>query len=283
MQFEEIIKIDRHPFPEEWEETFYEQALHFGVDEFFLISILLVNQYFQKFNELYGTKISLCEEKFIQIPGNISEFIDCSEYGDWLAEYNYNCEIIFEDMANMAGFEIFNLPIRYDEEYGIESCVWELQKQKKKRYLKKFIHRFIPSWHPLIWRNLKNIEESFAWMEVGDIFILRNKSICDYKEFCNRYQQLVESYLKKERKVLDDVIGDLNYPLHFTGNYEEGYLGQYYYIYFDIGSNGYEYLDFMTLNFHWLLSCFVFCKLWEDFKEKVQRIFEMEPALRKIS
>ena len=217
MQFEEIIRIDRHPFSEKWEEIFYEQALHFSVDEFFLISILLVNQYFLKFNELYGTKISLCEEKFIQIPGNISEFIDCSEYGDWLAEYNYNCEIIFEGMANM------------------------------------------------------------------DIFILRNKSICDYKEFCNRYQQLVESYLKKEKKVLDDVIGDLNYPLHFTGNYEEGYLGQYYYIYFDIGSNGYEYLDFMTLNFHWLLSCFVFCKLWEDFKEKVQRIFEMEPALRKVS
>ena len=120
-------------------------------------------------------------------------------------------------------------------------------------------------------------------MEVGDIFILRNKSICDYKEFCNRYQQLVESYLKKEKEALDEVIGDLRYPLYYTENYEEGYLGQYYFIYFDIGSNGYEYLDFSTLNFHWILSCVVFYMLCEDFKEKVQRIFEMEPALRKVS
>ena len=93
----------------------------------------------------------------------------------------------------------------------------------------------------------------------------------------------MESYLKKEKEALDEVIGDLRYPLYYTENYEEGYLGQYYFIYFDIGSNGYEYLDFSTLNFHWILSCVVFYMLWEDFKEKVQRIFEMEPALRKVS
>lgn len=283
MQFEEIMKIDRHPFSEEWEDNFYEQTLQFCVDEFFLISTLLVNQYFRKFNELYETEIILCDENFIQIPGEISEYIESSYVADWWEEYNCNCEAIFEDMAYIAGFEIFEMPIRDDEEYGIEPCVWKLQKQKKKKYLKEFVQRFIPSWHPFIWRDLKNIEESFGCMEVGSIFILRNKSICDYKEFCKRYQQLVESYLKKEKEALDDVIKDLKYPLHYTGSYEEGYLGHYYFIYFDIGSNGYECLDIATLNFHWILSCFVFCKLWEDFKEKVQKIFEMEPLLRKVS
>lgn len=283
MQFEEIMKIDRHPFSEIWEENFYDEMLNFRVNEFSLVSILLANQYFLKFNELYGAEIALCDESFIQIPGKISEFIDCMEVLDWMADYNYNCEEIFGEMACLAGFEIFSIPICEDDGYGIESFVWGLQKRERKRYLKKFVQKFIPSWHPLIWRNLKNMEESYVCMEVGYIYILRNKSICAYKAFCDRYQQLVESYLKKEKEALDNVIVDLRYPLHYTGNYEEGYLGDYYYIYFDIGSNGYECLDFSSLNYHWVVSCFVFCKLMEDFKEKVQRIFEMEPLQRKVS
>ena len=60
MNFKEIMEIDRHPFPDDWEESFYKiMSTQFHLDTYTLLSILLMQRFLEKFNKKYGADINV--------------------------------------------------------------------------------------------------------------------------------------------------------------------------------------------------------------------------------
>lgn len=269
MNFKEIMEIDRHPFPDNWEEFFYRKmATQFGLDTYTLLSILLQQCFLEKFNKKYGADINVFyHNSSYFLPGNIAEMEKDEMSMEFILDYGKNCEELFIDMAFYAYFEIMHIIIDPSE--------WEFPEHKKKQYIKRKLRKCESSWRPFVWKNLEYILES-CWMEDAEVYILRNRQIYIYQTFCQKFENLIDLHLKKEREALDAVIEDLMYPLYYWSGHSDGYIDDVYYIYFDIGSNGYQLVDMRCLRVTWILSCFVFRMLIEDFRMKVRRKMNME-------
>lgn len=273
MNFKEIMEIDRHPFSEQWEKSFYENLLCFiNTDIFFVLSILLIQRFLEKFNQKYGTEMYIVDNDskwfLLDYIKELSEYDDGIEF---MAEYKENCWNLFADMAFQAHFEIMHIQIEYNE--------WDIPQYGRKTYLKRKLRQVEPSWRPFILKNLNLIQDARC-MEDGEVYILRNREIYIYHTFCEKFGGFVDTYLGKEREALDTVVNDLAYPLFFQSEHSHGFLGEYYYICFDTGYNGYGFLDIACLNFTWTLSCFVFRLLFEDFKNKVRETIRGDTELR---
>jgi len=273
MNFKEIMEIDRHPFSEQWEKSFYENLLCFiNTDIFFVLSILLIQRFLEKFNQKYGTEMYIVDNDskwfLLDYIKELSEYDDGIEF---MAEYKENCWNLFADMAFQAHFEIMHIQIEYNE--------WDIPQYGRKTYLKRKLRQVEPSWRPFILKNLNLIQDARC-MEDGEVYILRNREIYIYHTFCEKFGGFVDTYLRKEREALDTVVNDLEYPLFFQSEHSHGFLGEYYYICFDTGYNGYGFLDIACLNFTWTLSCFVFRLLFEDFKNKVRETIRRDTELR---
>lgn len=273
MNFKEIMEIDRHPFSEQWEKSFYENLLCFiNTDIFFVLSILLIQRFLEKFNQKYGTEMYIVDNDskwfLLDYIKELSEYDDGIEF---MAEYKENCWNLFADMAFQAHFEIMHIQIEYNE--------WDIPQYGRKTYLKRKLRQVEPSWRPFILKNLNLIQDARC-MEDGEVYILRNREIYIYHTFCEKFGGFVDTYLRKEREALDTVVSDLEYPLFFQSEHSHGFLGEYYYICFDTGYNGYGFLDIACLNFTWILSCFVFRLLFEDFKNKVRETIRGDTELR---
>lgn len=109
-------------------------------------------------------------------------------------------------------------------------------------------------------------------MEDGNIYIMRQKDFAIFKKICNEHEFLVAQYLDAERKAIEKIISQLNYPLYFYNSHLSGYNECYFYICFDTGCNGYEELNFMALDWNWITSCIVAKLLIDDFKLKLEKI-----------
>ncbi len=269
MNFKEIMEIDRHPFPDNWEESFYERmTTQFNLDIYTLLSILLQQRFLEKFNKKYGADIHVfyCHSSYFLF-GNMREMEDYEMSLEFMLDYEENCEELFIDMAVYGYFEIMHMIIDPSE--------WEFPEYKKKPFIKKKMRKCEPSWRPFIWKNLEYILESCC-MEDTEVYILRNRQIYIYQTFCQKFEKSVDLHLKKEREALDAVIADLIHPLYYWLGHSDGYIDNVYYIYFDTGHNGYQFLDMKCLRLTWILSCFVFRMLIDDFKMKVRRIMNME-------
>lgn len=273
MNFDEIMEIDRHPFSEQWGKNFYDHIIYFiHMNAFFMLAILLLQRFLEKFNQTYGTDMHIADysNNWFLLSG-IEKLSGYDEGLDLMNEYKENCYDLFADMAFQAHFDILHITIEYDE--------WDIPQYGRKAYLKRKLRQVEPSWKPFILKNLELIQEA-RHLEDPEVYILRNQEIYIYHAFCEKFGGLVDAYLKKEREALDTVIGDLAYPLYFQAGHSHGYLGEYYYTCFDTGYNGYGSLDISCLNFTWILSCFVFRLLIEDFKKKARAAIEGGAELR---
>lgn len=273
MDFKKIMEIDRHPFSERWETSFYEHFLYFiNVDISFVLAALLLQRFLEKCNQKYGMDMNIpdCSSQWFLL-GYIKKLSEYEEGLDFMIEYKEYCCDLFADMAFQAHFEIMHIRVEYDE--------WDIPPYGRKSYLKRKLRQVEPSWRPFILKNLDLIQNA-RYLEEGEVFILRNREIYIYHTFCETFGGFVDTYLKKEREALDKVIDDLAYPLFFKSEHSHGYLGEYYYICFDTGYNGYGFLDMTNLNFTWILSCFVFRLLLEDFKNKVREAIAGGAKLR---
>lgn len=284
MKFEEITKIDTEPFEKLWLTEFIECLLNWHVDLRMVINIILMNHFWMKFNDRYGTNINVTDGNIfftssIQTMEEIYE-VD-GDYLDYILEYRDNNGETFWEMACFAGFEVLYLPLYQDEDF--DSDIWEENKKVQKLYLKNLIYQYERSWRPILWKNADMIKKTSMYLEEPVIFILRNKDIGLYRRLCHKYERQINDYLPAEKKLIDDMISNLKYPLYFYNENEEGFLDDYYYIYFDMGSNGHQYLDFFSLNPNWIVTCFAFGKAMADFKEKMHQLLEINPELRKVS
>lgn len=88
---------------------------------------------------------------------------------------------------------------------------------------------------------------------------------------------------RDEKKIMDEVIEEIMSPLFLKYTHEIGEVGEYKYIYIDMGSDGYNYLGLSELNFHWIINCFVFKHLFDDLKIKLQQLAEIYPELRYVA
>jgi len=277
MKFEDIMEIEIAPFDEVWLADFYDCALHCYVNEFYIFSLFLLQRFFEKFNAQYNTHISILDEKKIIITESIDKMEDYDS--EILMECCVYNQEIFREFAGWGGFEIFCIS-SLDE---ILDCDINLnhRKKQKKIFAQKLRERAqeMISWKALVWKNFDEMLESAYFLEGGENFILRNKDLGYYHTICSKYEELIEIHLEKEKLAIDKVIKNMKYPLYMQNNHAEGYLGEYYYIYFDTGSNGEQYLGFDVFNFHWGIACFVFGKLIKDFKEKLM-ILKVEEEWR---
>lgn len=275
MNFEELIEIDRHPFSSDWEEIFYRSiALSFHLDTFSMLAILLQQRFLEKFNQNYNMNLNVLSNDSIKVLfGNLKEIETCEEVMELMMEYEESCMDLFIDMACYGDFEVMHIDMYYDE--------WEIPRYGRKKYIKRKLRKYKPSWKPLIWKNIELIEDA-RYMDNPEVYILRNREIYIYHTFCQKFEKFVDMYLKKEREALDSVIEDMAYPLFFQSGHSYGYISGFYYICFDTGYNGYECFDMKSLNLTWVLSCFVFHKLLEDFKIKVRQAMDIEMELGKV-
>lgn len=269
MNFKEIMEIDRHPFSDSWRNTFYMDIMVWQpYDAYSILTILLLQRYLEKCNEKYSMPVyDFDHDNDLYLLGNLKNIPEYEESIEFVMDYEGNCMNLFTDMAYQGYFEIMYI--------NIDPYEWDIPKYRKKKYIKKKLRQCEPSWRPFIWKNLEQIENT-CYLENAEVYILRNREISFYRTICQRYEETVDKYLRKEREALDAVIEDMAYPLCFESSHGHGYLGDYYYIYFDTGFNGYEYLDMRNLNYTWVLSCFVFRMLLKDFKEKARQVIDFE-------
>lgn len=279
MNFEEICKIDRTPFDGTVLGEFYYNGTVCSDRVATTIRLCLFHWYFVKFNEAYGTDIQLLDDSRLIVGDIKKQAFPVQDPSDTLANYEYSSNEIFIDTAFSAGFDILHITI--SEEVFLDG-IWKLPHSARKRLLKEKIRKNDPSWHSILWKNMDNIRDSFCYFECGDILILRSKEIRAYELLCEKFPDIMKSRFKKEMQIMDDVIEKMMSPLYLKYTQETGSIGPYKYIYIDMG-DGYNYLSFSALNYHWMINCFVFNHLFADLKVKLQQISEIYPELRNVA
>lgn len=277
MEFNEIKKINRMPFDENWLSEFCYTGMHYAPGASYLLNIYLLHWYFVKFNETYGTDIVVMDSPNLNLSEVPNKCFDSENVTDAYMEYEYGCAELFGEMALIAGFEVLHIPLR-DDVFNEE--MWKATKRIRKKYFKNEFKEHAPSWEALLWKNFNNIKESDFYLEDGEAYLLRNEDMGRFFQFCEKYEDVVKAHLSEESRLIREVIGELMKPLYYENVREEGRIGKYQYLYFDMGSNGYEYLGFSTLNLNWVVNCYVFPLLIHDFTEKVQQLFDIYPELR---
>lgn len=273
MTFEEIMRIDREAFCETWVEDFSYKMLVNGEDILVILSILLFYRYWEKFSQRYQADIGFLRPDNLIISKKLENWMDEDKCLEIYAEYENLCMDLFSSASFLAGFEVLAISI---DDMPISYETWNKEKKARKREIQELLRKSgCDRWRALFWKKLSSIAESCNYLENGEIYLMQNRVIGVYKRFCREYAQAVKECLAKEAQAIEDVLGDLKYPLFYNNLHDEGYLGDNYYIYFDTGCNGYEYLTLSSLSMSWVISCVVLGKLLRDFREKVYRLMDI--------
>lgn len=273
MTFEEIMRIDRKAFCETWVEDFSYKIMVNGEDILVVLSILLFYRYWEKFRQIYQKDINFLRLDNLVISKKLENWMDEDKCTEIFADYEGLCTDLFSNASFLAGFEVLvistnDMPISYE--------IWNKEKKARKREIQKLLRKSgCNRWKALFWKELSSIVESCNYLENGEIYLMQNRVIGVYKRFCRKYEQAVKECLAKEEQAIEDVLGDLKYPLFYNNLHDEGYLGDNYYLYFDTGCNGYEYLTLSSLSMNWVISCVVLGKLLRDFREKVYLLMDI--------
>ena len=245
-----------------------------------VIRLYLFHWYFQKFNELYGTDIVLLDEPTLLIGKIMDNDFPSVDVSDTVMEYDYSCLEVLSEMVWCAGFEVVEIAVDSDE-WSEE--LWQKPKNELKKIFNKRFGELDSAWRDILWDNRENIKMSHCSLEEGSILILRNKNIRAYELFCEKFPELVKTKFKDEKRVMDEVVDTLRLPLYIQCNWEVGQTDSYKYVYIDMGHDGYNYLGYSSLNFHWIINCFIFQQLFEDLKVKIEQLVDVYPELRYVA
>lgn len=266
MTFDELIKIDRTPFSEDLFDDLFYNSMNFGYYPADVFAMLLFSRYMQKFIEIHELNIYM---PVLEYPyKNCKLYEGYDDEMETLAEYTYQSQELFEVVVTTNGYEAFAFPSN--------PCEWpgEVNGENAKETFENFVQELKREWpgiSPVIEECREEIRES-GYLECGTMIILQNKELGVFQEICKTYQHIVQSHLFTEKKAIESAIEDLEYPLFLSNICKKGYCNGNYYICFDFGSNGYEYLDFSCLNWNWIITTIVLHGLMEDFKKKLKRL-----------
>ena len=280
MKYEDICKIDRNPFDDDVLTAFYNWGYLNCDSRTTVIRLYLFHWYFQKFNELYGTDIVLLDEPTLLIGKIMDNDFPSVDVSDTVMEYDYSCLEVVSEMVWCAGFEVVEIAVDSDE-WSEE--LWQKPKNELKKIFNKRFGELDSAWRDILWDNRENIKMSHCSLEEGSILILRNKNIRAYELFCEKFPELVKTKFKDEKRVMDEVVDTLRLPLYIQCNWEVGQTDSYKYVYIDMGHDGYNYLGYSSLNFHWIINCFIFQQLFEDLKVKIEQLVDVYPELRYVA
>lgn len=269
MKFEDVKMLNKTPFDMEWMQDFYNDTLFSCGDHGYrALIMILIYRYIEKFSEIYKLDLpvmSIEKHFFGDIRGDFFDDIAM----DIQAEYSYENTDMFYYSIELSGFEMINFPA------DIDNLPLEIEETKEvnsvESYL-KFLQEVYPSWESILDEMKSEIQDTFTYIESGEIYLLRNKELGIFQKICERYESLINQYLLCEKKAIEEAILTLKYPLCLQDQFKTGYIDDYFYVGFDTGSNGYEYLDFSYINWNWVITCTVIKCMLQDFKEKFRNI-----------
>lgn len=277
MTFDEIMTINRAPFDENLLQNLFQNTLGFGRYPADVLMMILFLRYMEKFVEVYELNTSIPTLGYPYKNYILNDA--CDDSLETLVEYIYICEDIFGEFTLANGYSVYTFPT--------DPCEWpgEVNGNNEKETFENYINDLKNEWpqlSPIIEECREEINASGSYLEYGTMFILQNQEIGLFQEICKKYQNIVQSHLSAEKKAIELAIEDMEYPL-FLGNVcKKGYCNGSYYICFDYGSNGYNYLDFSCLNWNWIITTFVLHKLIKDFRDKMKSLLcedELEEAV----
>lgn len=268
MNFQRIQSIDSQPFNLD---EFY--ADYYGVMSTISANRIFENILFYRYMEKFLEEYQIDLIKIYPLDMDIADLVFNLAEEDKMAEYwcglNYENENFFISTATSCGFEMLMFPsdaTLWEEDLTISSV------EENIAYIMKKVHQDMPEWGNIVEECKDVIEYSYSYMEDGSIYIMRQKDFAIFKKICKKHESLVAQYLDAERKAIEKIISQLNYPLYFYNSHLSGYNECYFYICFDTGCNGYEELNFMALDWNWITSCIVAKLLIDDFKLKLEKI-----------
>lgn len=281
MTFDEIIRINYLPFDERSisKQNYRNLKRNQGIANIFFYNF--VYAYFQKINEKYHTNfwgIKLPNPILVRV---LNHDMQSEEFNSLLFNLERILEQYFFEVIDDIGFE--GVGFTLDGEM-FSPHIWDGNKKYRKRYVKKRLMDIFPgkqkSWIPLFWHMADHIEESIYSLEGGRVYILRNKSLGCFFDFCEKHPDVIEKELYKEYMAIYMILQEVINPFSFYCTNYEGICGKYAYFYFDIGVVNYGVIDFLQLRPSWVIACFVYKSLFDDFKMKVSILSAKYPELR---
>lgn len=268
MNFQRIQSIDSQPFNLD---EFY--ADYYGVMSTISANRIFENILFYRYMEKFLEEYQIDLIKIYPLDMDIADLVFNLAEEDKMAEYwcglNYENENFFISTATSCGFEMLMFPsdaTLWEEDLTISSV------EENVAYIMKKVHQDMLEWGNIVEECKDVIEYSYSYMEDGSIYIMRQKDFAIFKKICKKHESLVAQYLEEERRTIEKIIAQLDYPLHFYNSHLSRFDESHFYICFDTGCNGYEELNFMALDWNWITSCIVAKLLIDDFKLKLEKI-----------
>ena len=268
MNFQRIQSIDSQPFDLD---KFY--ANYYGMvstlPSNMIFEYILFYRYLEKFLEEYQIDLIKISPLDIDIADIVLNLAGEDEIVEYWYNFTYENENLLISTATSCGFEILIFP---SDATQWEDNITFSGTEANIAYIIEKAQQDMPDWANIAEDCKDVIEYSYSYMEDGNIYIMRQKDFAIFKKICNEHEFLVAQYLDAERKAIEKIISQLNYPLYFYNSHLSGYNECYFYICFDTGCNGYEELNFMALDWNWITSCIVAKLLIDDFKLKLEKI-----------
>lgn len=268
MNFQQIQSIDSQPFNLD---KFY--GNYYGIVNVMpsnmIFEYILSYRYLEKFLEEYQIdliKISPLDVDVADVVLNLAGEDQILEY--WCS-FGYENENLLISTATACGFEVLMFPsdaTQWEENLTFSSA------EENTAYIIKKAYQDMMDWGNIVEECKDIIEQSYSYMEDGNIYIMRQNDFAIFKMICKKHESLVTQHLDEERKAIEKIISQLEYPLCFYNSHLSRFDECYFYICFDTGCNGYENLNFMALDWNWITSCIVAKLLIDDFKLKLENV-----------
>jgi len=269
MDFNEIMGIDRSPFDQDLlMDICHPQSMVDGLS--YLLYRICINRYFVKFEQTYGIGSKL----YIYILRLRLECLREQEFDmdrcDVLADvYEDNSEL-FYSFLNDTGWDMFGFDVEWLSEIMEESG-----KELYDTPWEEILHFFVQNTTLDKSEDItmlgagKEVIYGAGGFDVGEVYFIWNRKLAAYMHLKERYKKLVDRIIPEESKAISMTVNEIQTPLFYSWDSDSGLLIDRYYIVFSMGSNGYDYVSWDSLNYNALFSFFVLDLLLQDAMKKL--------------
>lgn len=281
MTFDEICKVDFRPFKESIISKYNYRNLQHNQGVGTIFYYAFVYQYFSKINEKYNTSFWRFKIADTTLNCVFNHDMDSVGFNHTLSFLESAMEDCFLQTIDDIGFECCSSMLL---DSFADPRLWNNNRTLRKHFMKMHLDRAFPkghkSWIPLYWYMLDNICSSLEYVPTGRMYLLRNREMGEYFNFCEKYYDIVNGELSAESEAINRILLEVCNPFSYYCTKDYGLCGKYVYFYFDVGKTNYGLINFLQLRPSWLLACFVYKNLMQDFKEKVSGLCDKYPELR---
>lgn len=276
MNFEEIMKIDREPFDENVLEDITNPSTMGMFSDNYVMIILLISRYFRQWSKKNGQAIYLLDEENFIVPDRfLNKDYESDLAVEYLSEINYNNADCFWEHISACNWITCRLRIHEYLEYrnteAEEFFAWSEDKQIE--FLLKDFQGIIPE--NILKDSMGVIRKNASYMEEGEIDFLWNNEIGKLLWIAQNNEKELKEIIPKEYEAFQEVLNELKWPLMYQNAHQYGVFEQTYFIVYDTGFNGSEYLDYGALNYNFIISAFVMSQLLCDIYKKLNGRFDV--------